>query len=81
MQPQLYDLFGEVVVTQDDIYAWLVNVARIAPDSPRAAYYVKWWDVVGKVRASKACGCFDAITAPRLVEPYSAAWWSRMCWS
>jgi hypothetical protein len=81
MTPFVYDLFGEIIVTRADIAAWLVSVPHIDPDSPRAAAYVRGWDVAGKVRAAKALGTFDAITAPRLMAPGSPAWWSRMCWT
>lgn len=69
MTPFVYDLFGEIIVT------------RMHPDSPRAAAYIRGWDVAGKVRAAKALGMFDAITAPRLMEHQSALWWHRMCWA
>ena len=81
MQPFVYDLFGEIIVTRADIAAWLVSVPRMDPNSPRAAQYVRGWDVVGKVRAAKLAGRFDAITAPRLICPQSPAWWDRMCWA
>lgn len=81
MQPAIYDLFGEIIITPADIAAWLINVPRIHPDSPRAAHYVRGWDVVGKVRAAKALGRFEAITAPRMIEVQSPAWWDRMCWA
>ena len=80
MRPHVLDLFGEIIVTHADIAAWLVNIPRIHPDSPRAAHYVRGWDVVGKVRHAKAHGQFEALTAPRLIAPQSAVWWSRMCW-
>lgn len=58
-----FDLFGQIPVTDDDIYAWVECVA------PRWLYpvrsfnnYVKNWDVAGKVRAAKERGEFDSIT-------------------
>lgn len=81
MQPYVHDLFGEIIVTRADIAAWLISVPRIHPDSPRAAAYVRGWDVASKVRAAKAMGLFDSITAPRLIAADSPVWWHRMCWA
>jgi hypothetical protein len=56
------DLFGQVAVTWGDVDAWLVAVAQVDPDSPRAAYYARCWDVAGKVARAKAAGTFEAAT-------------------
>lgn len=56
------DLFGEVVVTWDDVRLWLAAVPRIDPDSPRAANYFTGWNVPAKIRAAKLAGTFEAIT-------------------
>lgn len=81
MQQSPVDLFGEVVVTQQDVRAWLLAVPRIDPDSPRAAHYLRGYAVASKIAAAKLSGSFDAITAPRQLEPQSAAWWDRMTWA
>lgn len=62
-----YDLFGEVPVTEDEIFAW---VAAVAPRwlSPERAYhrYVRDWNVAAKVRAAKLAGTFHStIEKPR----------------
>jgi hypothetical protein len=80
VKPFPRDLFGEVVVTHDDVRAWLLAVPRIDPESARAAHYVKGYGVVDKIRAAKLQGLFDACTAPRMIEPQSQSWWDRMCW-
>lgn len=80
MQPHKRDLFGDVIITQADIRLWLETVPRINPDGPRAAHYVKWWDVPQKVRQAKLDGSFEACTAVRMFESQSATWWARMCW-
>jgi hypothetical protein len=53
------DLFGEFVVTESDIRAW---VAAVAPAwmSSEASFrrYVLQWDVAEKVRRAKADGRF-----------------------
>lgn len=58
------DLFGEVVVTEDDLFNW---VAAVAPRwlSPERSYrnYVRSWDVAGKVKAAKLRGTFEATIA------------------
>lgn len=81
MQQDPIDLFGEVVVTRDDVRAWLIAVPRINPDSPRAAHYVRGYGVVAKISHAKLYGTFDALTAPRQIEPQSAEWWARMTWA
>lgn len=74
-QPVL-DLFGQVPVTRQDIDAWLESVPRIAPDSPRAAWYIQAYNVPGKIAAAKLNGEFEHLThrAPQ------AYWWHRFNW-
>lgn len=55
------DLFGEVPVTWEEIYLWCEVVAEIPRDSWRLGYYIKAWDVAGKIRAAKLSGYFEAI--------------------
>ena len=44
------------------VLQWCLCVAKIAPDSPRLAYYVSRWNVPGKIEAAIASGSFaDAI--------------------
>ncbi len=81
MRPHERDLFGEVVVTQQDVRLWLQMVPRIDPDGPRAAHYVRGYDVPSKIRYAKLQGHFERLTAQTPIEPYSAAWWARMCWA
>ncbi|MGC1173114.1 hypothetical protein [Polaromonas sp.] len=81
MQQSPVDLFGEVVVTQQDVRAWLLAVPRIDPDGPRAGHYVRGYGVVAKIAHAKLYGTFDQLTAPRLIEPQSAEWWHRMAWA
>lgn len=54
------DLFGEIVITNDDIDAW---VSAMAPgffiDERRRAWYVRAWNVPEKVRHAKLSGTFD----------------------
>ncbi|MRR51279.1 MAG: hypothetical protein EG825_10250 [Rhodocyclaceae bacterium] len=54
--PAPLPLFDAPAVTHDDICEWLRAVARMAPDSPRAAAYVRAYDVAGKISAAKAAG-------------------------
>jgi hypothetical protein len=62
------DLFGCIPVLWSDVLAWCQAVARIAPDSPRLAAYVRAWDVPGKIARAKAEGTFwsliEAASAP-----------------
>ena len=78
MQPQTLDLFGQVIVTTRDVEAWLVAVPRIDPTSRRAAFYVKDYNVVGKIESAKLAGLFDQITT--LPDPPPEQWWSRFSW-
>ncbi len=78
MEPYPTDLFGEVPVTLQDVRAWLLAVPRIDPDGPRAARYVRDYDVPGKIRAFKLRGEFDQVTAPRPAP--SGHWWLRFRW-
>lgn len=50
----LVDLFNEIPVSQPEIDAWLREVARLDPASPRSAWYVKAYNVPDKIRAEKA---------------------------
>lgn len=57
-----YDLFGEVPVTEDDLFYW---VQAVAPRwlAPERSYrnYVRNWNVADKVRHAKISGTFDQI--------------------
>lgn len=55
------DLFNDVVVTLDDVELWLDLVALLPRNSPRRDYYVKSWDVPGKIKAAKLAGLFDRL--------------------
>ena len=79
MRPQVFDLFGEIPVTHQEIDAWLRAVPRIEPGTARAAHYVEAWGVVEKIRAAKRAGTFEAITQ-RESEP-SPWWWARFSWA
>lgn len=56
------DLFGEVVVTLDEVELWLDRVAGLPKDSPRRAYYAKFWNVADRIKAAKLNGMFDRLT-------------------
>jgi len=57
----MFDLFGEVVVTHDDLYAWVEAVAPAYTSSTRSfEYYVRGWSVVEKVRSAKLNGTYEA---------------------
>lgn len=57
------ELFDSKTVTQEEIAAWMRAVPQIDPDSPRAAQYIKTYDVAGKVAKAKADGTFWATIA------------------
>lgn len=64
-----YDLFGEIIVTENDIIDW---VEATAPRwlTPRRSFegYVRSYDVAGKVRAAKIAGIFHEIIENRPVQ-------------
>lgn len=60
MTPAELDLFDSVPVTRADVYAWLLALPGLDPQSPRAAEYVRTFDVVGKIMLAKLAGTFDA---------------------
>ncbi len=56
------DLFGDVPVSFHDIYAWLLCVAHLDPESERAATYVRDWGVVHRIRVAKLDGSMTPVT-------------------
>lgn len=72
------DLFGQVVVTWPEVFAWVEAVANIPADSPRAASYIRSWNVPAKVARAKLEGTYHAIVArPPPPPPF---WASRFTW-
>ncbi len=65
------DLFGEVVVTDDDIYDWVASVSPVHLSERGYALYVARYAVADKVRVAKLAGRFEAITSHR-PPPYHA---------
>lgn len=65
------DLFGEVAITDDDIFAWVASVSPVHLHERGYALYVSRYDVAGKVRASKLRGTFECTTSRR-PPPYHA---------
>lgn len=57
------DLFGEVIITKNDVLMWVsvVTRGRYTLRSKRFDWYVQEWDVVGKVRRFKLAGLFADI--------------------
>ena len=54
-----YDLFGDVIVTLDDVEFWLDNVPKHLSNSPNARIrYAKQYDVSNKIKAAKINGFF-----------------------
>ncbi|WP_042301727.1 hypothetical protein [Paraburkholderia kururiensis] len=57
----MLDLFGQVVVTYEDIEVWVSALAPgFAGNPARLAHYVRAWDVPAKVARAKLDGTFDA---------------------
>ena len=66
-----HDLFGEIPVLEDDLYAWVLSVSPVHASDRAYDNYVQRYDVAGKVRYAKEIGRFEEITARR-PPPYHA---------
>ncbi|HCA27963.1 MAG TPA: hypothetical protein DEP05_10080 [Betaproteobacteria bacterium] len=56
------DLFGEVIITRDDIETWIDIIPKIpASSTMRRNWYKRCWDVADKVRQAKINGTWDDI--------------------
>lgn len=77
MHQPIFDLFGQVIITHDEINAWLEAVPRLKPGTARAAWYVRAYDVPGKIAREKIAGTFEQLVKAR--EP-AAWWWHRFAW-
>jgi hypothetical protein len=54
-----YDLFGDVIVTLDDVELWLDKVPRHLSNSPNArSRYAKNYDIASKIKQAKINGSF-----------------------
>jgi hypothetical protein len=51
--PHGFDLFGETSLTIGEIDLWMQKVKRMDRSSPRFDWYVRNWDVVGKIKRVK----------------------------
>lgn len=65
MEPPLFDLFGEIPVTQADVELWLDVVPAIPRTSWRRDHYAASWNVPDKIRAWKAAGRWPEIENAR----------------
>lgn len=66
-----HDLFGEIPVLEDDLYAWVLSVSPVHASDRAYANYVQRYDVANKVRYAKEVGQFEEITSRR-PPPYHA---------
>ncbi len=56
------DLFGDVVVTLDDVDFWLDEVPKIPRTSPRRReWYFQNYNVVNKIKTAKRSGHFQEL--------------------
>lgn len=56
------DLFGDVIVTLDDISVWLDTVPHLFGQSKsRRNYYAQYNDIANKIKLSKANGSFEKL--------------------
>lgn len=59
------DLFGEVAITEDDLFSWVASISPIHCSDRGYDNYVRRYDVAGKVRWAKLQGTFESMTARR----------------
>ena len=66
------DLFGEIPVTESEVFDWVAAVAPAYLSSDQAfRFYVSAWNVPDKIRRFKQLGKFDSIIATK-AAPYHA---------
>lgn len=77
MHQPAHDLFGEIPVTEDEIFDYVLAVApQYLSAEFRFNSYVRSYDVPGKIRAAKLRGTFyETIDQPR------NAWHARLALS
>ena len=69
-----YDLFGEIPVTDDEIFQWVAAMSPRNMSSERSYQnYVRNWNVAEKIRAAKQNGTFHEIIS----RPYQP-WHGRL---
>jgi hypothetical protein len=71
-----YDLFGDVIVTLDDVELWLDTVPRYLSNAPNARLrYAKNYDIASKIKVAKMNNTFYQLEADKQnlsPPPYSA---------
>lgn len=70
LTPMPFDLFGEVPVTWDEVYAWCEKVAGMT--GWRRDWYIRNWNVIEKVQRAKTDGSFCALITT-IESPHAAA--------
>lgn len=60
------DLFGDVIVTYDDVELWMMSVPNFSAHTPtfRIEHYIKNCDVANKIKSAKLTGYFYQIGSP-----------------
>lgn len=71
LRQSVLDLFGEVPVTEADLYDWVAAVSPVHLTERGFDHYVRRYDVAGKIRVAKLRGAFESICARRH-QPYHA---------
>jgi hypothetical protein len=57
----MLDLFGQVVVTYEDLELWVSALAPgFAGNAYRRQYYIRHWNVAEKVTRAKIAGTFES---------------------
>lgn len=66
MTQNVFDLFGEIPVTESDLELWVAAIAPVYLSSERSfRSYIRNYNVPEKIRRAKLYGDFDQITAKR----------------
>src|SRR5687767_6941381 len=67
-----YDLFGDVIVTLDDVELWRDKVPKHLSNSPNARIrYAKDYDIARKIKAAKINGTFELLKESDKFETHS----------
>lgn len=70
LRPALFDLFGEIPVSQRDVAVWMFKIPKFACSRRRSAWegYVRGWNVVDKIRRFRREGRYEEIIGDEQCE-------------
>ena len=63
MRPFPTDLFDEVPVTWQEVNQWCDRIVHLSATPWRRDWYVRNWNVIGKIQSAKLAGTFYSFIA------------------